>query len=46
MPNEDDVALIVLAAARLGPTRLIDNITFDLELISVRRSRQLNESAG
>jgi pantoate--beta-alanine ligase len=33
VPNEDDVALIVLAAARLGHTRLIDNITFDLELI-------------
>jgi pantoate--beta-alanine ligase len=33
VPNEDDVALIVLAAARLGHTRLIDNIIFDLELI-------------
>jgi pantoate--beta-alanine ligase len=33
VPTEDDVALIVLAAARLGSTRLIDNIPFDLELV-------------
>jgi len=33
VPGADDVALIVLAAARLGPARLIDNIPFDLELV-------------
>jgi pantoate--beta-alanine ligase len=33
VPAEDDVALIVLAAARLGHTRLIDNIPFNLELV-------------
>jgi pantoate--beta-alanine ligase len=33
VPGLDDVALIVLAAARLGHTRLIDNIPFNLELI-------------
>lgn len=33
VPEVDDVALIVLAAARLGHTRLIDNIPFDLELV-------------
>jgi pantoate--beta-alanine ligase len=33
VPAVDDVALIVLAAARIGSTRLIDNIPFDLELV-------------
>ena len=31
VPCADDAALIVLAAARLGHTRLIDNIPFDLK---------------
>lgn len=31
MPGQDDKSLVILAAARLGITRLIDNIPFELE---------------
>ncbi|MCA1768230.1 MAG: pantoate--beta-alanine ligase, partial [Idiomarina sp.] len=31
VPEQGDRALVVLAAARLGPVRLIDNISFSLK---------------
>ena len=31
LPGKNDTSLVILGAVRLGNTRLIDNITFELE---------------